>query len=125
MKKLKNNQNGIALMIVLWVLVLLAALATEFAFSMRTEVNTTRNYKEDVESYYLAKAGIQLAFAELLKKARFHSIHPEHGFIAGLPLESDTEAKEVPQEEIESSDFEIIERTDNSVRQWDGVLQHF
>jgi type II secretory pathway component PulK len=38
MKKLKDNQRGIALMAVLWVLVLLIALATEFAFSMKTEV---------------------------------------------------------------------------------------
>ena len=44
MKKLNSNQSGIALMIVLWVLVLLMALATEFAFSLYFEVNTTRNY---------------------------------------------------------------------------------
>ena len=112
MKKLKNNQKGLALMIVLWVLILLTALATEFAFSMRTEVNTTRNFKEDVESYYLAKAGIQLAFAELLKKGRFHSMHPEFGFITGVPLTSETEAKDALQEQEEFSDFEIIERID-------------
>ena len=79
MKKLNSNQSGIALMIVLWVLVLLMALATEFAFSMKMEVNTTRNYKEDTESYYLAKAGLNLALAELLKDASFHSIHDEYG----------------------------------------------
>ena len=83
MKKLNSNQSGIALMIVLWVLVLLMALATEFAFSMKMEVNTTRNYKEDTESYYLAKAGLNLALAELLKDASFHSIHDEYGWITG------------------------------------------
>ena len=45
-------------MVVLWVLVLLMAMATEFAFSMKGEVNTTRNFKEDIETYHLAKAGI-------------------------------------------------------------------
>ena len=85
MKRLNSNQNGIALMIVLWVLVLLIALATEFAFSMKMEVNTTRNYKEDTESYYLAKAGLNLALAELLKTARFHSIHEEYGWITFCP----------------------------------------
>ena len=74
-------------MVVLWVLVLLIALATEFAFSMKMEVNTTRNFKEDVESYYLSKAGIALAMTEIMKPARFHSIHPEHGWISGTPLE--------------------------------------
>ena len=52
--RLYRNQKGIALMVVLWVLVLLMALATEFAFSMKGEVNTTRNFKEDVETYHLA-----------------------------------------------------------------------
>ena len=102
-----KNQKGLALMIVLWVLVLLSALATEFAFSMRTEVNATRNYKEDVESYYLARAGIQLAMAELLKEARFHSIHPTYGFIAGIPKQFKAE-----KSEKEISEYEIVNRTD-------------
>ena len=83
MKKIKNNEKGIALMAVLWVLVILIALATEFAFSMKMEVNTTRNHKEDMESYYLSKAGFNLALAELFPKALFHSIHEEHGLIIG------------------------------------------
>ncbi len=83
MRPPENNQNGLAMMVVLWVLVLLMALATEFAYSMKTEVNTTRNHKEDIEAYQLARAGITLAQAEILKPARFHSIHPEHGWISG------------------------------------------
>ncbi len=86
MQRPENNQQGIAMMVVLWVLVLLIALATEFAFSMKMEVNTTRNFKEDVESYYLAKAGVALAMSEIMKPARFHSIHPEHGWVSGKPL---------------------------------------
>lgn len=100
-------------MVVLWILVLLTALATEFAFSMRTEVNTTRNYKEDVESYFLAKAGINLAFAEIFQDARFHSIHNEYGFIFGKPQAQKTtpeqEIQEPPDEANE--DFSIINRT--------------
>jgi len=126
MKRLNSNQNGIALMIVLWVLVLLIALATEFAFSMKMEVNTTRNYKEDTESYYLAKAGINLAVAELLKKARFHSIHEEHGWIMGKevpvpgvdsnPSDSATSdsatSDSTAGEEEEALEFDIVNRTD-------------
>jgi general secretion pathway protein K len=89
MRRPHKNQNGIAMMVVLWVLVLLMALATEFAFSMKMEVNTTRNFKEDIESYYLAKAGISLAMSEVLSPARFHSIHSEHGWIYGEPLASE------------------------------------
>ena len=100
-----KNQHGIALMVVLWVLVLLMALATEFAFSMKTEVNTTRNYKEDVESYHLAKAGINLALAEIARPARFHSLHPEHGWITGKSLPENTE-------ETTPKDFDIVERNE-------------
>ena len=108
MKMLKTNQNGIALMIVLWVLVLLMALATEFAFSMKMEVNTTRNYKEDTESYYLAKAGLNLALAELFKNASFHSIHNEYGWITGHPINTSTNKAENKAEE-KVQGFDIIQ----------------
>jgi general secretion pathway protein K len=115
MKKLNSNQSGIALMIVLWVLVLLMALATEFAFSMKMEVNTTRNYKEDTESYYLAKAGLNLALAELLKDASFHSIHDEYGWITGAGSSEKTPSTDVEKtleagEEVQ--EFDIVNRTD-------------
>ncbi|HIE79884.1 MAG TPA: hypothetical protein EYQ03_04345, partial [Nitrospinaceae bacterium] len=99
-------------MIVLWVLVLLIALATEFAFSMKMEVNTTRNYKEDTESYYLAKAGINLALAELLKNARFHSIHEEYGWIMGkkVPVPDVSSGDSTESEEV--LEFDIVNRTD-------------
>jgi general secretion pathway protein K len=102
MKMHNSNQSGIALMIVLWVLVLLIALATEFAFSMKMEVNTTRNYKEDAQSYYLAKAGLNLALAELLKNSSFHSIHDEHGWVSG----------KAQIEGQEDQVFDIVNRTD-------------
>ena len=84
-------------MVVLWVLVLLMALATEFAFSMKGEVNTTRNFKEDVETYHLAKAGIHLAMAEILSPSSFHASHPDFGLIAGVPLPSTDSKKETPE----------------------------
>lgn len=58
--------EGAALILVLWVLVLLTAIAAEFAFSMRTEVNITRNFKEEQEAYYAALAGIEQAKAEII-----------------------------------------------------------
>lgn len=118
MKRLKNNQKGIALMAVLWVLVLLIALATEFAFSMKMEVNTTRNYKEDTESYYLSRAGLNLALAELFKEARFHSVHEEHGWITGnivtskTATETSTSNQQDTGEEAAVQDFDIVKRTD-------------
>jgi len=79
----RNNQSGFALILVMWVMVLLITLGTEFALSMKTEVHTTRNFKEDAEAYYLARAGIQLASAEILPDSRFHSWTGEKGFLFG------------------------------------------
>jgi len=81
--RLKINDKGIALILVLWVMVLLIALGTEFALSMKTEINTTRNFKGDIEAYYIAKAGINLAKAEILSDAQFHSWTEDKGYIFG------------------------------------------
>ncbi|NIQ00705.1 MAG: hypothetical protein GWM98_10190, partial [Nitrospinaceae bacterium] len=114
MKRPDQNQEGIALLVVVWVLVLLTALATELSFSMKMEVNTTRNFKEDVESYHLAKAGVQLAMAEILRPARYHSLHPERGWITGLPTPPSSSEEETAAEDESSSEPEFldVERTD-------------
>ncbi|QPJ66242.1 MAG: general secretion pathway protein GspK [Candidatus Nitrohelix vancouverensis] len=104
-----GQERGIALMAVLWLLVILMALASEFAFSMKTEVNATRNYKDDLEAYFLAKSGVQLAMAEIIRKAKFHSIHPELGWISGIPAQSGTS---VSAGEEETQEFFEINRDD-------------
>ena len=90
-KSPRNNETGIALILVLWILVLLVALGTEFALSMKTEVDTTRNFKEDAETYYLAKAGINLAIAEVLADTQFHSRTEDKGFVFGPVISADKE----------------------------------
>lgn len=63
---LKNERGGVALILVLWVMVILVAIVGEFAYSMRTELNITRNFKEEEESYQLALAGVERAKIEIL-----------------------------------------------------------
>ena len=58
-----------ALVLVLWVLALLSVIVMEFCFSMRTEVNITRNFKETGQLYYFAHGGIQRAIAELIYRS--------------------------------------------------------
>jgi len=102
--ELRNNDKGIALILVMWIMVFLIALGTEFALSMKTEVDTTRNFKEDVETYYLAKAGMNLAKAEILADAKFHSWTEEKGYIFGSAASGNNdEGGEVPPgEELEA-----------------------
>jgi general secretion pathway protein K len=62
-----NDERGIALVLVLWVLMLLFIIVFEFCSTMRIEATITRNFKEGERSYYFAQAGINRAIIELVK----------------------------------------------------------
>jgi general secretion pathway protein K len=53
---------------VLWVITILTVVVLEFSFSMRTEVNITKNFKEELQLYAIAEGGVQRAVAELILK---------------------------------------------------------
>ena len=63
--KLKDCSGAVALMLVVWVMIILVMIVAEFSYSMRTEINITRNFKEEEEAYQLALAGIEHAKAEI------------------------------------------------------------
>lgn len=62
-----GSESGIALFLVLWVLMLLSVIVGEFCHAMRTELNITRNFKEETQAYYIAEAGLNRAIAELVR----------------------------------------------------------
>ena len=70
MRRVIDNESGIALFLVLWVLALLTVIVGEFCYTMRTEVNITRNFKEETEAYYIAGAGLNRAIVELIRNER-------------------------------------------------------
>lgn len=61
-----SEKGGVALILVVWVLVILIVIVGEFSYSMRTELNIMRNFKEEEEAYQLALSGIELAKIELI-----------------------------------------------------------
>ena len=63
-----RNPRGVALIMVLWVITILSVIALEFCFAMRTEVNITKNFKEEVQLYAIAEGGVHRAIAELIFK---------------------------------------------------------
>lgn len=63
------HSRGIALVIVLWSLVLLAVIATGFAADTRTETKLAHNMAETAKAEALAEAGVERAILELLKPA--------------------------------------------------------
>jgi len=65
----RHGHRGFALVAVLWVLVLLTVIVGEFAYSMRTEANIARNFKEATQAHYIARSGLLRAVAALLQDA--------------------------------------------------------
>ena len=63
-----SDSRGVALIMVLWVTTILSVIALEFCFAMRTEVNITKNFKEEVQLYAIAEGGVHRAIAELIFK---------------------------------------------------------
>ncbi len=60
-----RRNRGIALVVVLWILALLALIATLFIKDVRTDASLARNLLEQTEAQALAEAGLALAVAGL------------------------------------------------------------
>ena len=71
-----GRERGIALLMVLWALLLLALLATVFGGNARTEVNLARNLVENAQAEALADAGIYRAIVGL-------AMEPQEGGFSG------------------------------------------
>lgn len=64
---MRHRQGGVALVLVLWVVTLLAVIAGNFAFSMRNEAQIARNFLSTAQARAFADAGVQRAWHELMK----------------------------------------------------------
>lgn len=65
----RTNERGIALVFVLWVVTLLSVIVGEFCYTMRTEVNIARNFKDTTQARYIARAGINKAVINFITKS--------------------------------------------------------
>jgi general secretion pathway protein K len=59
------SQDGIALLMVLWVLTILMVIVFSFSFMTRTETRSTVSFKEGIEGKFLAEAGVERGIMEL------------------------------------------------------------
>lgn len=91
-----KDERGVALIITLWILVFLTVIVTEFSTSMRTEINITRNFKEDVESYYLALAGIEKAKEEIMAPSIVQCLDEKGNIVFREIGKAEEEVKEAP-----------------------------
>src|SRR5713101_820154 len=60
-----GNEQGIALVITLFVVALVAVLVLEYHFDASVELDLAANYANDVQAYHLALAGVRFAQAML------------------------------------------------------------
>lgn len=60
-----DNQRGIALLTVLWVITVLMVIVFSFSFMARTETLSTLSFKEGIENKFLAEAGVERGILEL------------------------------------------------------------
>ena len=104
-KKLAGDETGgMAVILVIWIVVILMAMVAEFTYSMRTEINITRNFKEEEEAYQLAIAGIEQAKLELLLVNDLRGIHFNEDNV--LILDPDEEAQPERKRELGRGSFE-------------------
>jgi len=64
-----GNETGVALLLVLWIITLLTVICAEFSWTMRTETATVSNFRDGIQAYYAAEAGINRAIMELMRNA--------------------------------------------------------
>ncbi len=63
-----SGQRGVALLIVLLAIVILAAAVSEFSFSTRVNLRMTKNVQNEVKAYFNARSGIMVALFTLQAK---------------------------------------------------------
>lgn len=117
-----GKEGGIALLMVLWIMALLTVIVTEFAYSMRTELNITRNFKEDAQSYYLARAGVERALAELTAAYDYNYLGADGGvvFVKVQPIAAG--AERVPATQSVSGQQEKVITPGLETQLGDGVF---
>ncbi len=65
LKKSSGRQDGVALIILIWVMALLMIAATEFIYTLRVESAATESFKDETAAWGLALAGVNLGIAEV------------------------------------------------------------
>jgi general secretion pathway protein K len=91
-----QSESGVALIISLLVVVLLMVMASEFSHYVGTELKVVTNFKEEMERYYLAEAGVYQALAEIAGEVDFHYLD-ENGHLKFGKLRSQPQPEEKPE----------------------------
>ncbi|MEW6096916.1 MAG: type II secretion system protein GspK [bacterium] len=148
MKK-ENNQKGIALIMTLWLVIILAVMAFELANLMRVESNVVSNFREDAQAYSLAEAGVITAINSLImdESKDYDSLEDSWAKVISQELETGSftvkivdEQRKININEVDSTVLKeflklfthekvdeltenIIDFKDANFKKWDGSLE--
>ena len=61
-----KDEDGFAIILVLWVLVILSVIAGQFCFSTRNELRAAISFREQTKAFYIARAGIAASLPGLV-----------------------------------------------------------
>ncbi|HKA61331.1 MAG TPA: hypothetical protein VKH83_02855 [Methylomirabilota bacterium] len=91
-----NSERGVALIVVMLVLALLALVVTEFAYSARLEASMVRAYRDTVVARHLAEAGVQQAIREILSQSQIGALDESGQLVFYRVLPGQTTPTRVP-----------------------------
>lgn len=91
-----SGERGVALIVVILVLALLALVVTEFAYSARLEASMVRAYRDTVLARHLAEAGVQQGVREILSQSQIGAIDESGQFVFYRVLPGQTTPTRVP-----------------------------
>jgi type II secretory pathway component PulK len=91
-----RDERGVALIVVLLVLALLAVVVTESAYSARLEASMVRSYRDGVAAQHLAEAGVHQAIREILSQAQVTAVDGEGALVFYRSLPGQTTPARVP-----------------------------
>ncbi|MBI3090234.1 MAG: general secretion pathway protein GspK [Candidatus Tectomicrobia bacterium] len=78
-----GGERGIALLMVLFVITMLSIIASEYIESRRIDSLATRNFMDETQAYYAARAGLNLAATEILRLPRCVYRDPDLNILQG------------------------------------------
>jgi general secretion pathway protein K len=107
-----RNQAGMALVLVLWVITLLAVIAASFTLGMRREAGTIRHVVEVAEARAIAETGVRFAMLGLLEDdedLRWQADGSAHEFRLGEATLTVRVRDEAGRVNINSASPELIE----------------
>jgi general secretion pathway protein K len=91
-----SGERGVALIVVMLVLALLALVVTEFAHSARLEASMVRAYRDTVLARHLAEAGVQQGIREILSQSQIGAIDESGQLVFYRVLPGQTTPTRVP-----------------------------